>query len=309
MSTAACSAPLPSTCTLVLPTNNNTQLCTDMSSSSDNQDQDLKYPPVQIDHSLHKLDLDTLIMRSTSRRLPDEAGSSLDDSTFEILGLSDSLIETSDDEAHTESSGSTHGYTPDDASSFSDDEDADYTTDNQDVQQSTASLPAEAPEHHHDDTTLSVHSVGDSTMTEVPMHRGDSGHSHGIHLEEQVGQERGVSQASKVVRSFPDENGTCYSVFDGYECSEVRVVVRAALSDKSISTPDSYRIMYVGMPDKWDEDMITTKISAALTACPSTSRSIMVQGQLEPYGPIMHVSRCTETKALSAKNERSADLR
>jgi hypothetical protein len=303
MSTAACSAPLPSTCTLVLPTNNNTQLCTDMSSSSDNQDQDLKYPPVQIDHSLHKLDLDTLIMRSTSRRLPDEAGSSLDDSTFEILGLSDSLIETSDDEAHTESIASTDGYTPDDASSFSDDEDADYTTDNQDVQQSTASLPAEAPEHHHDDTTLSVHSVGDSTMTEVPMHRGDSGHSHGIHLEEQVGQERGVSQASKVVRSFPDENGTCYSVFDGYECSEVRVVVRAALSDKSISTPDSYRIMYVGMPDKWDEDMITTKISAALTACPSTSRSIMVQGQLEPYGPIMHVSRCTETKALSAKNE------
>lgn len=271
-----------------------------MPSSSDDSNQDLKYPPVHIDHSLHKLDLDTLIMRSTSRRLPDEAGSSLDDSTFEILGLSDSLIETSDDEAHTESIASTDGYTPDDASSFSDD-DADYSTDKHDVQHSTASFPAEAPEQSHD--ARSIHSVGDSTLTEVPMHRGDSGHSHRIQLDEQLEQEHGVSQGSKVIRSFPDENGTCYSVFDKYGCLEVRVVVRAALSDKSISTPDSYRILYIGMPDKWDEDMITTKISAALTACPSTSRSIMVQGQLEPYSPIMHVYRCSDTQVLSANNE------
>jgi hypothetical protein len=92
-------------------------------------------------------------------------------------------------------------------------------------------------------------------------------------------------------------------VFDQYECSEVRLVVKAALSESSISTPDSYKILYIGMPDKWVQDYITSKISAALTACPNTSRSIMVQGQLEPYGPIMHVDRCTDIEILSADTE------
>ncbi|KAH5037181.1 hypothetical protein HBI75_079300 [Parastagonospora nodorum] len=269
-----------------------------MPSSSDDSQQDLKYPPVHINRSLQQVDLEDLIMRSTPQR-PQEAGSSLEESTFELLGLNDSMMETSDDEAHTESIASTDGNTPDDASSFSDDDDVDYGTDGR---HSFASLQAEAPEQQHHDAR-SIHSAGDSTLTEVPMHRGYSGHSRGIRLDEQPGQDDGVSQGAKVIRTFPDENGTCYSVFDEYGCSEVRVVVKAALSNKSISTPDSYRICYIGMPDKWDEDVITTKITAALTASPGTSRSIMVQGQLEPYGPIMHVDRCTYIQVLSTSNE------
>ncbi|KAH5030314.1 hypothetical protein HBI74_098600 [Parastagonospora nodorum] len=272
-----------------------------MPSSSDDSQQDLKYPPVHINRSLQQVDLEDLIMRSTPQR-PQEAGSSLEESTFELLGLNDSMMETSDDEAHTESIASTDGNTPDDASSFSDDDDVDYGTDGRHLHHSFASLQAEAPEQQHHDAR-SIHSAGDSTLTEVPMHRGYSGHSRGIRLDEHPGQDDGVSQGAKVIRTFPDENGTCYSVFDEYGCSEVRVVVKAALSNKSISTPDSYRICYIGMPDKWDEDVITTKITAALTASPGTSRSIMVQGQLEPYGPIMHVDRCTYIQVLSTGNE------
>jgi hypothetical protein len=259
--------------------------------------QDLKYPPVHISHSLERLDLDTLIMRSTSRRLQDEPGSSLEDSTFEFLG--DSLIETSDDEAHTESIASTDGYTPDDASSFSDD-DADYGTDTHELQHSTSSLSVNVPgQQEHSE---SLHSTGDSTFTEVPAHEEDGSHASKIRLEEQPGQYDGVIQGCKVIRNFPDDSGIIYPVFDQYKCSEVRLVVKAALSDKLISTPESYRILYIGMPDKWVEDVITSKISAALMAGPSTSRSIMVQGQLEPYGPIMHVDRCTDTRILSSQN-------
>jgi hypothetical protein len=274
-------------------------LRTDMPPSTVEPSQDLKYPPVHINHSLEELDLDTLIMRSTSRRLQDEPSSSLDESAFEFLG--DSLIETSDDEAHTESIASTDGYTPDDASSFSDD-DVDYGTDARELQDSTASLPVEASEQQQHDTR-SMHSTGDSTLTEVPIHAGDSGHLPKIRLDEQPGQDAGVSQGSKTIRIYPGESGILFPVFDQYECSEVRLVVKAALSESSISTPDSYKILYIGMPDKWVQDYITSKISAALTACPNTSRSIMVQGQLEPYGPIMHVDRCTDIEILSADNE------
>jgi hypothetical protein len=270
-----------------------------MSPSTVEPSQDLKYPPVHINRSLEELDLNALIMRSTSRRLQDEPSGSLDESAFEFLG--DSLIETSDDEAHTESIASTDGYTPDDASSFSDD-DVDYGTDARELQYSTASLAFEASEQQQQDTP-SMHSTGDSTLTEVPIHAGDSGHLPKIQLDEQPGQDAGVSQGSKTIRIYPGESGTLYPVFNQYECSEVRLVVKAALSESSISTPDSYKILYIGMPDKWVQDYITAKISAALTACPNTSRSIMVQGQLEPYGPIMHVDRCTDIEILSANNE------
>jgi hypothetical protein len=268
-----------------------------MPSSKLNSSQDLRYPPVQINHSLEELDLDTLIMRSTSRRLPEEAGSALDDSTFEILG--DSLIETSDDEAHTESIASTDDCTPDDSSDFSDDN-VDYEADARELQHSTASLHADAPEQHD---SRSLHATEDSTLTEVPSYRGDSGDSRRIRLDEQPMGDAGVSQGTKVIRSFPDKSGFMYPVFEQYGCSQVRLVIKGALSHASIPTPDSYRILYIGMPSKWDEDAITSKIGAALRACPSTSKSIMVQGQLEPYGPIMDVCRCAATKILSQGDE------
>lgn len=269
-----------------------------MPASTSDSSQSLKYPPVQVSRSLEKLDLDTLIMRSTSRR-PQEAGSSLEDSGFEFLG--DSLIETSDDEAHTESIASTDGNTPDDASSFSDD-DADYGTDANELQHSTTLLADHIPMQPQA-SSGSMHSPGDSTLTEVSMHAGE--HVDNTKLDEEQSRDDGVSQGSKIIKSFPDEAGVMYPVLEQYECSQVRLVLKAALSDKSVPTPESYSILYVGMPDKWVEDVITAKISAALMAGPRTSRSIMVQGQLEPYGPIMHVDRCVETKAVSTDRGRA----
>jgi hypothetical protein len=265
-----------------------------MTSNSSDASPDLTYPPVQINHSLTRLDLDTLIMRSTSRRVPEEAGSALDDSTFEFLG--DSVLETSDDEGHTESIASTDGYTPDDASSFSDD-DVDYGTHAHQLQYSTPSLPAEAPEEHHD--TRSIHSTGDSILTEVPAYAGDSGLSSRIRLYEHPANEAGVILGTKVIRSFPDERGQMYKIIEKYQRSQVRLVVKAAMSQETIPTPDSYRVLFLGTLADYDEEAVIKKIIAALTSCPSTSRSHMVQGQLEPYGPVIHTYRSADIEILS----------
>ncbi|KAH7068233.1 hypothetical protein BKA63DRAFT_109800 [Paraphoma chrysanthemicola] len=234
-------------------------------------------------------------MRSTSRRLPEEAGSALDDSTFEFL-------ETSDDEGHTESIASTDGCTPDDASSFSDDDD-DYDARASEVQHSTPSLPAEASEDHND--TRSIHSTGDSIMTEVPAYARDSGLSSRIRLEEGAADEAGVISGSKVIRSFPDERGQTYRIIDKYQWSQVRLVVKAAMSQHSIPTPDSYRILFIGSISSYDEDAVIKKIIAALTSSQSTSRSHMVSGQLEPYGPVILRDRSASIKVLSEDGERA----
>jgi hypothetical protein len=263
-----------------------------MPSSKPEPSQDLQYPPVHISHSLEELDLDTLIMRSTSRRLPQETGSTLEASTFEIL--SDSLIETSDDEAHTESIASTDDCTPDDSSDFSDD-DVDYRADARDSQYRPTALHADALEQHE---SPSLHATEDSTLTEVPAHEGDGGDSPNIRLDEQPGEEEGVSRGVKVYRSFPDKAGFMYPVFEQYECAEVRLVIKGALSHASLPTPDSYRILYMGMPNKCDEDAITSKISAALKTCPSASRSIKSQAQLK-----LDACRCTATEIISEEYE------
>jgi len=53
------------------------------------------------------------IWSTPGRAMPEESSSALDDNTFEFLG--DSMVEASDDEAHTESIALTDGCTPDDA--------------------------------------------------------------------------------------------------------------------------------------------------------------------------------------------------
>jgi len=230
--------------------------------------------------------------------MPEESGSALDDSTFEFLG--DSMLEASDDEAHTESIASTDGCTPDDASNFSDD-DVDYPNHNPEMQHSIPSFHAEALEQHHD--SRSTQSAGDSTLTEVPAYVGFHGDSHYIRLDEQLVEELGAIQGSKVDRSFPDDNGFFFDVLKQYGRPQVRLVVKAALSQESISTPDSYRILYVGPLTKEEEEVVSSKICAALTACQSTSRSIMVQGRLQPYSPVMHAYHCTDIQKLSKEDE------
>jgi len=266
------------------------------SSSSATSSPDLKYPPVQVNHSLSTLDLDELIMRSTSRRQPEEAGSALDESTFEFLG--DSLLETSDDEAHTESIAST----TDDASDFSDDDDGvDYPHQDQEMQHSMQPSHAGESEQHHD--SQCTHSAGDSTLTEVPGYAGYLGDAQNFRLDERPGEDPGLIQGSTVYRSVPDENGYFFDVLKVYGRSQVRLVIKAALSQQSISTPDSYRILYVGPISPGEEEVVSSKICAALTAGQSTSRSVMIQGRLQPYSPVIHVYHCDDIKTLSKAGE------
>ncbi|KAF1849369.1 uncharacterized protein K460DRAFT_365251 [Cucurbitaria berberidis CBS 394.84] len=272
-----------------------------MPSSDANPAQDLKFPPVRVNHSLTKLDLDTLMMRSTTRRLPEEPGSSLDDSTYELLG--DSLLETSDDEAHTESIASTDGPTPDDASDFSDD-DSVYETGNKDMHSSIHSSHAEALEPHAHERSIA--SGEDSILTEVPLHLEGSESSRKIRLEEQLAEEDDVAVGSKVIKSLSDATSELPQVLNRYGCSQVRLVVRAALSPRSMPTPASYRVLYIGMPEKWLEDVITSQIGATIAASPSVSRSVMVRdGQIEPYGPVIHVYRCAELHTFAEHDKRS----
>ncbi|CAO2651940.1 Nn.00g002230.m01.CDS01 [Neocucurbitaria sp. VM-36] len=272
-----------------------------MSSSDPSSPQDLKYPPVRVNHSLTTLDLDTLMMRSTTRRLPEEPGSSLDDSTYELLG--DSILETSDDEAHTESIASTDGPTPDDTSDFSDD-DSVYESGHRDVNNSIHSSQAGATEQYP--ALHPMASGEDSTLTEVPPHMEGSETSRKIKLQEQPTEGNDVISGSKVIKSVPNDISELPQVMNRYGCSQVRLVVRAALSQRPIPTPESYRILYIGMPEKWMEDAITSQIGATLAASPSVSRSVMVRGgQIEPYGPVIHVYHCAELHTFAEHEKQS----
>ncbi|KAH9866971.1 hypothetical protein IAQ61_007561 [Plenodomus lingam] len=260
--------------------------------------QDFKFPPMRVNQSLARLDLDTLIMRSSARPA-DEAGSSLDGSTYDVLG--DSLLETSDDEAHTESIASTDGPTPDNASEFSDD-DFNYPMGDKDLQDSFHSSQAENADNHMD--VLSIGSGQDSTLTERAAGLDRSG-SMWIRLDEQPMQEDGVTQGSEVFISKPDANGELHKVLEVYGCAQIRMLVKAALAPQYASTPDTYRILYIGKPDKWIEDLITEHIGKALTASPHPSKSVMVRGQIEPYSPIMHRLRCVELHTFAAHEKPS----
>lgn len=269
-----------------------------MPTSASDPPQDFKFPPMRVNQSLARLDLDTLIMRSSARHA-DEAGSALDGSTYEFLG--DSLLETSDDEAHTESIASTEGPTPDDASDFSDDDD-DYPLADNDLQDSLHSSQAENAEHHMD--VLSVGSGEDSTLTERAAGLDRSG-SMWIKLDEQAMEDASVTYGSQVFISKPDANGELHKVLAVYGCSQIRMLVKAALAPQYASTPDTYRILFIGKPDKWIEDLITEHIGKALTASPHPSKSVMVRGQIEPYSPIMHRLRCTELVTFAAREKLS----
>lgn len=259
-----------------------------MTSDSPPPPQELNFPPVRVDHSLTKLDLDTLMMRSLATPRAEEPGSSLDDSTYELLG--DSQFETSDDEAHTASIASTDDRTPDDASEFSDDDNDDDFGMQDANEQDSSYLPHD--ESEHDAHTQSAVSGDSSILTEIPSHMEDSDSVRQIKLDEQLVEDSNTIQGSKSVKSYWTHESP--EVFGRYDCKEVRLVVRAALSERPMTTPDAYRVLYIGMPDKWLEDTIVAKLGEALTASPCISKSVVVRGQVEPYNPPIHVWRCTE---------------
>ncbi|PSN65840.1 hypothetical protein BS50DRAFT_574345 [Corynespora cassiicola Philippines] len=258
-----------------------------MPASSPESSQELDYPPVRVDRSLSSLDLNTLIMRSNPRRPADEQGPSLEDSTYEILG--DSVYSVSDDEGHTESLASTDVATPDDVAALSDDDTFDDDEYANDASQHFARYaePAEdALDAHH------VAGPDDSTITET-THMEDSESSRLMRLEEisSDGDEH-VVEAWGLVKGF-DESHELPAVLQCYGCPDIRLTVRAALSQHFMPATGSFRILYVGSYPDWAEKEISSHIGKALDAPPGSSRYIQVGGQMEQYGPVMDIDHCT----------------
>ncbi|KAF2251205.1 hypothetical protein BU26DRAFT_423262 [Trematosphaeria pertusa] len=270
-----------------------------MRSSSPESSQELRFPPVPVNHSLARLDLNTLIMRSNARRSVGEANT-LDDSAYEVLRdrtddvlpLDDSLYGTSDDEGHTESLASTDGPTPDDVSDFDDEDDDDdeFEHDANEASQQFESAPAHPDDHDP------IISCDNSTLTEVPQ-TGGSDKLRLLKMQEELSAHHNGVEAWAVVKHFDDEQ-VSGSVLKPYGCAEMRLTVRAALSDRFLPADRSLRIWYVGDIVSWAQQGISSAIGAALVASPGPSRSIMVGGRMEPYGPVLDIDHCTGIKAL-----------
>ncbi|KAF1927578.1 uncharacterized protein M421DRAFT_421420 [Didymella exigua CBS 183.55] len=270
-----------------------------MPPSSSKAGPEFRYPPVQADRSLTSLDLDTLMMKSTTCRLQEEPGSSLDDSTYELL--TDSLIETSDDEAHTASIASaSDDHTQDDGSIFGDDDDDDdddFATNYRALDASIQSMHAAAAD---DDLETPLETGGeDSMLTMVPDHMNGSGGSRMVQLDEEPTADPEVSFGTTIVRTFPTQTEELPKVLETYGQPQVQLGVKASLSSRYITTPESYKILYLGLPEQWVQDNITHHIHAALTASPSKTRSVMVRGQMEPLGTVIDTYRCTKLEVTS----------
>jgi hypothetical protein len=276
-----------------------------MPSSEPDSSQELKFPPVRVDHSLTRLDLETLMMRSTERPLPDKIGSSLEDS-YELLGDSvfgsEGAVDTSDDEAHTASIASTDGPTPDDTSDDFSDDDSEYDTTERDLQDSTYAPHTEPQEQHPD--VQATPSWEDSTLTEVPPHLGGSESSWQISLDEQPSDETHPIQGSKVLKSLVDQTEELPHVYRQYGCAQVRISLKAGLAQHSLQTPDEYTMLVLGTPEKWEEEAVVSKIGEALAASPDASKSVMVRGQVEPYAPVPHVRRGIKISVFPDHKER-----
>lgn len=259
-----------------------------MSSSDSSATPEFQYPPAQADRSLTSLDFKTLMMKSSTSRLPEQPDSSLDDSTYDLLA--DSIIETSDDEAHTASIASTSDdHTPDDASTFSDDDD-DFGGHHHTLDESTQSMHATAA---RDDLATPMATSGDdSMMTMVPEHLESSGGSRAPQFDEELLENSEASLGTAVLRTFPTQMEELPKVLAIYEEPQVRMVVKAALSSQYLSTPETYKILFLGLPDKWAQDEIVAHIHAALTTSSSNTRSVMVRGQMEPLGTVIDAQSC-----------------
>ncbi|KAF2658614.1 hypothetical protein K491DRAFT_776172 [Lophiostoma macrostomum CBS 122681] len=229
------------------------------------------YPEARVDQSLAQLDLNTLMMRSKARRLPEEVHSSLDESSYEVLG--ESMSETSDDEGHTESLASTDGQTPDD-SGFSDDDDDESGVVVDDLDDSEPHAPALAahPPAPLEDSRIT--SPGDSMMTSTAETRG--GEASYLGLEESRPMRGDTIEADGVINTYSRASGLP-AVLQGYSSQEIRLSVKMALSPRLLPISRSFWILYVGSFPDWGIQDVNRQIGAALNATPSSSRFNIVQ--------------------------------
>ncbi|KAF2181944.1 hypothetical protein K469DRAFT_713004 [Zopfia rhizophila CBS 207.26] len=227
-----------------------------MDHNSPQVSQDLSFPSVRVNRSLASLDLDDLVMRS--KRHDEEAVSSLEESSYEVLG--ESSYETSDDEGRTESLASTDGHTPDDVSSIADTEEFD-DADLDDVSQYLPIPLAESTNEFFDPHTRTG-PVDDSMMTsKADTHLGEDSH---IKIDEVPSNVQDRLDGCGVIRDFGAHEVP--EVLRLYKSPEVRITVRLALSSTFLSISRPFRLMYVGDVPLWAKEDINSHIAAALTA-------------------------------------------
>ncbi|OCL09580.1 hypothetical protein AOQ84DRAFT_17126 [Glonium stellatum] len=220
----------------------------------------LAYPSVAVHSTLASLASENLNMRSHTKKHTEETPSSLEDSTYEVLG--DSSFETSDDEeGRTESLASTDGHTPDDISSIADTEESDD------------SFALGASEHHPDPLVGSTTAPFNRLVTDdVGTHsdittRADvrSVTSSYIQFEEpQSSSKEDEMDVCHVIRSF--DTFEIPDVLRLYNCPQIRLTARQALSKNYLTLKRPFRIMYVGEATHWAKQDIINKIASALTA-------------------------------------------
>ncbi|KAF2015025.1 hypothetical protein BU24DRAFT_423942 [Aaosphaeria arxii CBS 175.79] len=261
--------------------------------------QELHFPPVRVNHSLARLDLNTLMMRSNqARNPPKEAHSSLEDSSYEVLG--ESMCDASDDEGNTESLAST---TPDDVSSISDGDEFD---DDDDEYANEASQHLPEPDVYNPLEHFASSSSSPNASMMTSMADTQTGEASSIRLEEEV-REDGSARACGIVGRF-SEARELPQILRGYGLPDLRLTVRMTLSERYLPVPRSYRILYVGEFPEWGVKEINARIGAALDATPSSSRFNIVQGpaypgstsssniQLERSGLELVVDHCNHPK-------------
>lgn len=285
-----------------------------MSSGSPDSSQhhlDYDYPKIRVNRSLTNSDLNTLIMRSNPRRLPEEGSNSLADSSYEVL--SRSMCETSDDEGHTESLASTNGdgNTPDDLSSLCDDDEFEDDDDDY-IDDASQHLPPPLAESTNDpDASQYTTEPDDSMMTSrAGLHQDEASYQK---LEEVDSTDDDKVIVRGAVAEFQSSAGLP-EVLQDYGCQQLRLSVQMALSRHSLPTSRSFRILYVGVFPGWAVFDVNNHIGAALHATPSSSRFNILQGsdrpgstsssrvQLEPAGPELVVDHCPAPRIVHQSN-------
>lgn len=262
---------------------------------------DYDYPKIQVNRSLTNSDLNTLIMRSNPRRMPEEASNSLVDSSYEVL--SRSMCENSDDEGHTESLASTNGdgNTPDDLSSLCDDDEFEDDEDDY-IDDASQHLPPPLTESTNEpDASQYTTEPDDSMMTSrAGIHQDEASYQK---LEEISSTDDDSVIVRGTVAEFKSTSGLP-EVLQDYGCEQLRLSVQMALSQHSLPISRSFRILYVGVFPGWAVFDVNNHIGAALHATPSSSRFNILQGsdrpgstsssriQLEPAGPELVVDHC-----------------
>ncbi|KAF2199553.1 hypothetical protein GQ43DRAFT_112356 [Delitschia confertaspora ATCC 74209] len=228
-----------------------------MSHHSTPPPQKLTFPTPRVHSSLHSVDLETLIMRSSTSRYNEATENSLEDSSYEVVG--ESSYETSDDEGQTESLASTDAHTPDDVSSLADtDEFEDDGLDDGSQLLAASTQSTSSSYHSH---SMITNGGEESMMTsKAETHLGESSH---LEIEETPSNEHDELDGYGVIRQF--EAPEVPEILRPYNSPEIRLSIRMALC-RDFLTVSRFRILYIGEVPAWTKEDINSHIAAALTA-------------------------------------------